>query len=70
MTERCRCGDDDCGHLLFGYPFCVGVGCDQHHRAPVATDPGDRCPVDVNSELYDLADAKGLGMIPDDWSRR
>lgn len=33
----CACGDDDCLHFAFDYPWCRP--CEEHHRAP-------ECPVD------------------------
>lgn len=60
-TVLCRCGDDDCPFLAYGYPYCLGCG--EHHRAPAAEVEGALCPVDVNIRAYDLADAEDSGTV-------
>jgi len=42
--ERCYCGDAECMHFDFDYPYCRSCG--EHHRLP-------ECPVDEQGRSLD-----------------
>lgn len=57
QPDECACGEPDCMYLALGYPYCVGLGCGEHHRTPIALSPSEPCPVDVNAVLFEADEA-------------
>jgi hypothetical protein len=51
--QRCMCGDDECMHYAFRYPFCRP--CDEHHRPPECAIDSEGRSLDPSGRPWDDA---------------
>jgi hypothetical protein len=65
VLPLCNCGDGDCMHLAFDYPFCLARGCEEHHRAPVAESADEPCPVDEMFARLDREEGIDVTVVSD-----